>query len=466
VAFLAKYIFDQTYIADTCKSIKNGEIRFKGKKELDKGMYIVVSQDKVPYFEFVINESQKFSIQTELTDIPATLRAPDSKENQLFFSYLNYSSGKNKEFNEARLTTAGKSKKDSTLFMQQKIQQLEKDVKNFDAEYMEKVKGTYLYDIMNLKTEKLATEIPKASNGRPDSLYQYYYYKNHFFDGVNLKDERIARTPYFDDRVKKFFDQVLVNNPDTIIKEIDKLLLRCDEGNLNFNVLIGHLTYKYEQSNIVGFDKVFLHLVDKYIVPGKVKGMYSESTIAVLKKRSEIMNPLMEGKKVVDLFMIDTLAAKEVLKMGFDTARSAESITALYYKNQTKLSPLFKTLYQIDAKYTLVVFWAADCGHCQKEIPKLNESLKALKGKIDFKVFAVQTKSDQYEQWRKFLIENKISEFINVFDPVHINNFKEKYDLTSTPLIYVLDKDKKIIAKKIAAEYVADMLKALEKSKK
>jgi thiol-disulfide isomerase/thioredoxin len=207
-------------------------------------------------------------------------------------------------------------------------------------------------------------------------------------------------------------------------------------------------------------------LVDKYIVPGKVKGMYSESTIAVLKKRSEIMNPLMEGKKVVDLFMIDTLAAKEVLKMGFDTARSAESITALYYKNQTKLSPLFKTLYQIDAKYTLVVFWAADCGHCQKEIPKLNESLKALKGKIDFKVFAVQTKSDQYEQWRKFLIENKISEFINVFDPVHINNFKEKYDLTSTPLIYVLDKDKKIIAKKIAAEYVADMLKALEKSKK
>jgi thiol-disulfide isomerase/thioredoxin len=175
------------------------------------------------------------------------------------------------------------------------------------------------------------------------------------------------------------------------------------------------------------------------------------------------MNPLLEGKKVNELYMIDTVYAREVRKMGFDTTSSAKSITDLYYKNQAKLAPMFRTLYQINAKYTILLFWAADCGHCQKEVPKLHESLKALKGKIDVKVFAVQTKDDLFEDWRKFLIKNKISDFINVFDPVHINDVKTKFDVTSTPLIYVLDKDKKIIAKKIASEYVADLLKELEK---
>ena len=32
MAYLVKYTFDQQYIADTCKNIKNGVIEFKGKK--------------------------------------------------------------------------------------------------------------------------------------------------------------------------------------------------------------------------------------------------------------------------------------------------------------------------------------------------------------------------------------------------------------------------------------------------
>jgi thiol-disulfide isomerase/thioredoxin len=152
--------------------------------------------------------------------------------------------------------------------------------------------------------------------------------------------------------------------------------------------------------------------------------------------------------------------------MGFDTASSSKSITDLYYKNIEKLTPMFKTLYQVNAKYTILVFWAVDCGHCQTEIPKLHEDLKALKGKIDFKVFAVQTKDDLYDSWRKFLIDKKLGDFIHVYDPVHLNNLKERFDIYSTPVIYVLDKDKKIKAKRLGAEQVVDMLKNLEEIEK
>jgi thiol-disulfide isomerase/thioredoxin len=159
--------------------------------------------------------------------------------------------------------------------------------------------------------------------------------------------------------------------------------------------------------------------------------------------------------------MIDTVYGKEVLKMGFDTAKTSKSVTDLYYKNLEKLTPMFRSLYQINAKYTVLVFWASDCGHCQTEMPKLHEALSKLKGKIDHKVFAVQTKDDVNE-WKKFIRDKKIGDFINVFDPIHLNDLKTKFDIYSTPVIYILDKDKRTAAKRLSAEQVSDMLNMLE----
>lgn len=463
MAYLAKYLFDQTYMVDTCEKVQNGYMLFSGKKPLDKGVYILLSQAKAPYFEFLVNESQNFTINASLTDIISTLNAPDNKENQQFFSLLKFTDSKNKEYHTALLSTAGKSKKDSAAFMQQKILALEKDTKKFDDAFMHQIKGSFLYDILNLKTEKQLTDVPKAQNGRPDSLYAYYYYKSHYFDGVDFKDERIARTPYFDDRIKNYFDYVLVSNPDTVIKEVDKILALCD-GNYNYALLMGYLTYKYEQSTVVGFDKVFLHLVDNYILTGKTKGVYSEETIENLRQRSLILNPLLTGKLAPNLYMMDTLDGYRIKKMGFDTARSTASAAQLYAKHKPEILQMFKTLHQVDAKYTILLFWSPDCGHCQKVVPELHKNLKELKGKLDFKVFAVQIKDDQFDQWRHFLIQNNMTDFINVFDPIHINNLKDKFDVYSTPVVYVLDKDKKIMAKKIDPEHLVGFLNNIEKA--
>jgi thiol-disulfide isomerase/thioredoxin len=327
---------------------------------------------------------------------------------------------------------------------------------------MNKMKGTYLYDVLNLKTEKEPTEVPKAKNGRPDSIYTYYYYKNHFFDGIDFKDERIIRTPFFDDRVKKYFDNVILMHPDTVIREIDKVLAKCEPENLVYNMLIGYFTYKFEQSKIMGFDKVFVHIADKYIISGRSSKVYTEETVGKIRERVDIMRNLLLDSKVPELYCIDTTYGGMVRKMGFDTASSSKSITDIYLKNVEKLSPLYKTLYSVQAKYTVLIFWAEDCGHCQTEVPKLHESLKEIKGSIDYKVFAVQTKDELYNGWKKFIIEKKLTDFIHVFDPIHINNLKEKFDIYSTPVIYILDKDKRIKAKRLGSEQVVEMLKTLE----
>lgn len=466
MVFLVKYTWDQQYVVDTCKKIKNGQVTFKGKKNLDEGMYILVSQATSVYFEFFVTDAQKMTITGDVSEPTANLSVTGSKENELFFSYLRYVASKNKEFGKIVEQTKGKSKEDSAKFMQEKVKEFMAGAKQYDTDFMTKAKGTFVYDFMNLKTEKEPTEVPKASNGRPDSVFTYYYYKNHYFDGVNFKDERIIRTPLFDDRVKNYFERVIVNHPDTVIKEIDIMLAKCNENSMIYNQLIGYFTYKYEQSKIIGFDKVFVHLADKYILPGKAKGVYTDETAKKIKERVDIMRNLLLDAKVAELYMIDTTDGGKVRKMGFDTASSSKSVTDLYYKNLDKLTPMFKTLYSIKSKYTILVFWAADCGHCQTEIPKLHENLEGIKGSIDFSVFAVQTKDDLYISWKKFIIEKKLTNFIHVFDPVHINNLKERFDIYSTPVIYILDKDKKIKAKRLGAEQVVDFLKYLESQDK
>jgi thiol-disulfide isomerase/thioredoxin len=468
--YLANYFFDQLPIVDSCKQVKNGKIRFKGDVPLEKGVYFLANQARSSfYFQFIVDDKQKFSMNADADAIATSLTSPDDKQNEQFFSYVKFMTARNKELVDYMEQFRGKP--DSAKMVSAKQAELNGQTTKFDADFMARNKGTFVHDLMNLKNEKFAKDVPKASNGRPDSVYQYYYYRDHFFDGVDFKDERIIRTPFFADKIKKYFEQLIPHHPDSVIKELDKVLGQAVPGSTLFNTLIGHFTYKYEQDKTMSFDqygksntfeKVFIHLADKYIVSGKVKGYYSDETVQKIKEKVDILRNLLPGAKVPNLYMIDTTYGKMVLKMGFDTARTSQSVTFLYNKNAEKLAPLYKTLYDVKAKYTVLVFWAADCGHCQTEVPKLHEDLKELDGKVDYKVYAVQTKEELLDSWKKFIIEKKVNGFVHVFDPVHLNNLKEQFDIVATPVIYLLDKDKKILAKKLAHDQVIDIIKNLE----
>lgn len=465
VLYLARYTFDKPHIVDTAKKIVKGTAVFKGKKELEKGVYFLVSQEKVRYFDFFVNESQKLTINSDASELVKNLKAPGSKENEDFFNYIRFITDKNVEFGKIREQTKGMSKADSVKLIQEKTKMLNEAVQKFDADFLAAHQNTFLSDVMNLKTEKELKDVPKASNGRPDSVAQYKYYKAHYWDGVNFKDDRVLHTPFFADRVKRYFDRVILQLPDTITTEIDRMMSKATPGTEMYKYLLAYFIPTYEQSKIMGFDRVFCNLVDKYVRTGLAKDLYDEKVTQKIIDRVDILKPLLLGSQAPDLLMIDTVNSKTVNKMGFDTAKTSQSVTKLYYDNAQKLTPLFTTLYSIKAKYTVLVFWDVDCGHCKTEIPKLMESYKELKKKYDVKIFAVYTQHE-YDKWRKFLIDNKMGDFINVWDPIHINNIKTKYDIFSTPVIYLLDKDKVIKAKRIDVPQISEILKALEAQEK
>ena len=150
-------------------------------------------------------------------DIVNTLKAEGSKENELAFSYMKYMTNKSRDF--TKIVDESKGKKDSVAFLTEKQNIFAAETKKFEDDFNLKNKGSFICDFLNLNKEKYPTDIPKAKNGRPDSVYQYYYYKQHYFDGMNFNDDRLIKTPFFADRVKKYFESVIVQNPDTVIQE-------------------------------------------------------------------------------------------------------------------------------------------------------------------------------------------------------------------------------------------------------
>jgi hypothetical protein len=83
---------------------------------------------------------------------------------------------------------------------------------------------------------------------------------------------------------------------------------------------------------------------------------------------------------------------------------------------------------------------------------------------LSFEVFAVGIESDM-DEWKNFIKKNNLK-WINVSDLYNNTKFRDFYDIYSTPVVYLLDEDKKIIAKRLDTEKVRDFINNLQKENK
>lgn len=463
LAYLTFYRFDKTLIKDTCTSIKNGRIVFKGKTKLDKGIYSLVSQQKSILFDFFIDEeTQNLNLKSEYGfNIHKELTALNSERQNAFFNYIRFLSDQNKTFIEYKQRKVLATKND-TIVLADKQNELEQSIVNYEENFISRFKGTFIADVVNLKTEKKRKDNPKKADGTPDDIAVYQYYKNNFWRNVDFKDDSMVHNPFLYNKLKTYFDNVLVKHPDTISVEIDRILSKSKPENLIYKLILSHFTYTYETSKIMGFDKVFVHLSDKYFKTGMANGIYDDVDIVQrIIKRADKLKPLLIGATAIDLSMIRAEDFSKMKAMGFEEAKNSDEMTKVFYKNVNEVNKMWVKLSEVKADYTILVFWDVDCGHCQKEIPKLVKAYNELvQEKKEVKVYSVYMQHEG-EKYLKYIADNKLP-FINVYDGAHYNNAIEKYDVYTTPVIYLLDKNKVIKAKRIEAEKVKEIIKSLE----
>ena len=130
---------------------------------------------------------------------------------------------------------------------------------------------------------------------------------------------------------------------------------------------------------------------------------------------------------------------------------------------------MYHDFYKMDEDYVILWFWDSDCGHCKTQTPKLYDFYKKLKKeKRSVEVYAINIEQES-KPYLKYLRENKY-DWINVQDTGHFSNFRAYYDIFSTPVAYILDKERRIIGKRIDPEGMEAFFKQIfeneEKKKK
>jgi len=464
IAYLNYYEFGNKLTAATCKVIKNGKIIFKGDGKLKRGIYTLMGQDKKSYLDFFIDEStQILELRSDETEnYLKGVVAINSKLENDFYLYIKYLIKQSTDLNELFSKGKGLPKKDSIALVSPKFKATLNDIYNYEEQFIKQNKGTYIADVINLKIERTLRDAPNAANGKPDSLLIRKYCRNHFWDNVNFNDEGIYRNQFFVAKVNNFFDNVITSNVDTVTVEIDKLINKTKTNTSLTKLLLDHLVNKYELT-AMGFDKVLIHLVDTYFITGKAKAFYKEhSEIDRIIRRADKIRPLQVGKIAPDLAMIRATDRNKIAKMGFENVKTNDELSNLYFSKEKEISDLYLKMNAIQAKYLIVAFWDVDCGHCKKEIPKLlNLYHEFQKEKLDVKVFSVYV-YHEVDKYIKYIEENKL-DFINVYDGVYFNNVVDKYEVRTTPVIYILDKNKVIKAKKMQVDNIKSILNDLEK---
>ena len=419
--FLANYFGDKQYIQDTALIDANGKAVFSGDKKLPGGIYLVIVPGK-KYFEMIVTDDQSFSMETDSADWVKNMKVSGSEENKLFYEYLTFISGKQKEIEPLRVARERvKNKPDSMKIVNEKMTAIDNAVKNYKLDFIKSHPNTFVSKIFKTMQEP---EIPPAPD-KKDSTFAYRYYKAHYFDNVDFSDDRILRTPLFHNKLKYYLESLTVQHWDSIAISAEYLAEKAKANKEVFKYVVQYITYTYESSKVMGMENVFVFMVNKYHKTGQVTWIDS-SHLGRIIKRADQLEPVLIGKKAPNLVMQDSTYVKT-----YD-------------------------LHKLNAKYTIVYFWDPDCGHCQKETPKLHEMwVSKLKNK-GVVVYAVGSISE-VDPWKKYIRDKKLT-WLNVIDAYNKNNYKHKYDIFSTPVIYILDENKKIIAKRLESEQVEGFL--------
>lgn len=457
--FLIKYYGKNLLYADTAE-MKNGIVEFNGAKQKPGIMGLLLPGQK--FFEFIYN-NEELHLETKKPDLLQNLVVKKSVENTIFIEYI-------KKIGEYRSKSTqlgnqrDKFSKDSEEYKKfnKQIDSIGNLVERMQMNIAESHKDKLVGKIVKMSMDVKIPDAPRNEKGIiTDSTFQYRYYRDHFWDNIDLNDDRLVNTQVFHNKLEYYFGKnMLIQNPDTIVKYAYKFCDALNPKSEVFKYSVVYVTSTFEKSKVINMDKVFVKMGDRYYCAKN-----------------------QEGKSPA--FWMDDEKLKQLCEKVNTNLRLVygEVPPNISLRDTTDVN--WKDFYSLKSEYTILYFWDPECGHCKKTTPKL-EKLYAEKLKArNVEVFAVsKALGDEFGKWKKFIKDNNLT-FINVgltdnlykeavedarkFVPKYTSlealNFHDTYDIYATPKIFVLDKDKKIVSKGLTVSQLEDFLDHMQNVK-
>ena len=436
ITYLTFYMGNNFNIADSAAISVKGTAIFKGSAKLPPGIYAVFLPGKRLRVEFLMDKQQIISVVVDTTDMINKTIVTGSKENILYAQYQKFTAVKGKQLEQERNAYANSlTIADSTLHANN-YNAYNKQLTDYREGIIKKQPGSMMAALLNAMKDPVYPATVAVT--REDSVNKYNFYKNHYWDGITFMDDRIIRTPFFLKKLERYYREVISPASDSIIKDVDYKLLLARSAPEMYKFLLNWLTDEFINPKYMGQDAVFVHLFEKYHSKGLSKWL-NEKQMEAISRRAYMLMANLIGEKGADLEMLDT-----------DDKPSS--------------------LYNVNADYTVICFWDPNCGHCKEELPRLDSIYRASWKGHNVKIFAVLTpdgKGNVKPEWLSFIKDHNLSDWTHVYKTKEMEDadlaaqrpsFRQLYDITITPTLYLLDKDKHIIGKKLTWLQLNDLL--------
>jgi len=437
MVFLAHYYGKTLYKADSVR-FKNGVAEFSSNdSNFVGGSYMMILSDMRTTFEFLMSRGDDLSITAWCSKLPDGIRIPDSHENDLFTDYQ----ARAREFGKAQQELVKRMEKATSATDTDKIRKEGKKQADDFAAYRKKViaenPGTLAGSILKaMEKPEIPEGVHYLGDGiTRDTLYTYHYYKDHYWDNFNFRDDRLIYTPLYDGMLDEYMSKLVIQSTDSVTKECEDLLKKCAGTKDVFHYTLWWLTRYVENSKIMGLSDVFVYLVENHYMKGEAFWLANDELQKYI-ERARKMAPNMIGNVAPELNQPDVFTGE------------------------------MRSMQAIKAPYTLIVFYSPTCGHCQHELPLLDSVYEAVLKQKGVKVYMIATEGEQ-KVITDFLVKYKYDKkWINTWDPQLTSNRVVNYDVFSTPTMYLLD-DKKIIrGKRLDHVTIPQIINMLEKREK
>ena len=414
---------DQQYLADESTSDASGLVRFQKNEPYKQGLYFVLLPNNTN-FTLAITEDQTFQVTTSINDLVGQMKVEGSLDNELLYQVQRYDADYQRQLKP----------------LNQQLNTLPDESPAYQAaeanrQALMNTRRIYLDELFTQHPNSFFTQFKRAGQNpvlRKDLPVddQVTAYRMEFWNGVNFADERLMNTPVIFNKLKRYFEELTPQQPDSIILSLERLLSKLPtfEQSEYYKYFVNWVALNYEPSKTTLMDSeaVFVHIAQNHFTYERAFWSDSTNVYAVQLRAAEMVNSLV--------------------------GQAGPNVKAPDENGQ------LQAIYDLEAPYIVVYLYNPDCEHCQEQSPVLVNSYRSWQQQspplVDVYAIAIDTEE---AIWKDYIRKSGMT-WTNVFDPTNRSIYKTYY-VNITPEVYVLGPDRKIIAKNLNVNQIEEVIR-------
>jgi len=409
---------ERSDILDTIGGDSTGLFIYKGDTDLKAGVYFIGKKRNKQMYKLIIKpDDDTFDVYFDFLR-KRKIKVENSPENKIYVDYL-------VSINNLKLKSNILSRGQNKV----KLDSVHRLMNNIRLKFINKHKGTLASLLIKSELDWVDPVFNGVSASELEKKLLDYKVK-HYLDNLDFSNPVTFRLPGTHKELVRYFDKILILKPSIVNNKIDDLFGKMGYESKMYEYYLPFFLKKYNRGYKGWFDTVYVHIARKYYNKDKASWI-PQNTHAYVQDKADRKELTLNGKIIPDI----TFATQK-----------GEPVRLL----------------DVQSNYMILVFWRPGCSHCRHAMPILNNLRKEFKNK-DVKIVTICTRqrSDTYRCWDGVKKENMNKFAYNLADKGGKNKFLRKFNIGGVPMIYILDKNKRIIDKNIKAKDLIERLKAI-----